>query len=146
MTRKPPVVFNRLNFLGFHPHLHILGTDGCFYGEGMFRPALARIIVFKTGNPIMTNLVDLKQNSWKDRSGPGVSPLFELKHVERIFKHKVFKKLLSREKITPELVDMHKAWRHSGFNVFCGPRIQPSDEQAIENLARYIVRAFLSRL
>jgi hypothetical protein len=27
------------DFLGFHPHLHVLGTDGCFYGEGMFRVA-----------------------------------------------------------------------------------------------------------
>jgi len=29
--------------------------------------------------------------------------------------------------------------RHSGFNVFCGPRIQPGDGQARENLARYII-------
>jgi hypothetical protein len=29
-------------FLGFNTHLHILCTD-CFYGEGVFRPALARI-------------------------------------------------------------------------------------------------------
>jgi hypothetical protein len=27
------------DFLGFNPHLHILGTDGCFYGDGMFRVA-----------------------------------------------------------------------------------------------------------
>jgi hypothetical protein len=74
-----------------------------------------------------------------------VSPLFELKHLEEIFKHKVFKTLLSKEKITPELVDMHKAWRHSGFNVFCGLRIQPGDEQAMENLARYIVRTSFSQ-
>jgi hypothetical protein len=32
------------------------------------------------------------------------------------------------------------SWRHSGFNVFCGPRIQPKDQQAMENLARYITR------
>ena len=25
------------DFLGFNPHLHILSTDGCFYGKGMFR-------------------------------------------------------------------------------------------------------------
>ncbi len=35
--------------------------------------------------------------------------------------------------------------RHSGFNVFCGPRIQPGDEEAMENLARYIVRASFSQ-
>ncbi len=25
------------DFLGFHPHAHVLATDGCFYGEGAFR-------------------------------------------------------------------------------------------------------------
>jgi hypothetical protein len=35
--------------------------------------------------------------------------------------------------------------RHSGFNVHCGPRIQPGDEEAMENLARYVVRASFSR-
>jgi len=50
------------DFLGFNPHLHVLASDGCFYGNG---------------------------------------------------------------------------------NVFCGPRIQPGDQQAMENLARYIIRASL---
>jgi hypothetical protein len=36
-------------------------------------------------------------------------------------------------------------WRHSGFNVFCGPRIQPGEEKAMENLARYIIRASFSQ-
>jgi len=42
------------DFLGRHPHLHVLCTDGCFYGSGMFR----------------------------------VAPLFELKHLEELFRHK----------------------------------------------------------
>lgn len=99
------------DFLGFNPHLHILGTDGCFYGDGMFR----------------------------------VAPRFETKHLEEIFRHKVFKMLLSRGKITQDLVSMLLSWRHSGFNVFCGPRIQPGDQQAMENLARYIIRASFSQ-
>ena len=40
---------------------------------------------------------------------------------------------------------MHSTWLHSGFNVFCGERIQPGDEKAMENLARYIVRASFSQ-
>jgi hypothetical protein len=91
------------DFLGWHPHLHVLCTDGCFYGNGMFR----------------------------------VAPLFELKYLEEIFRHKVFKMLLSKGKITQDLVNMLMSWRHSGFNVFCGPRIQPGEEEAMENLARY---------
>ncbi len=74
-----------------------------------------------------------------------VAPLFEIKHLEEIFRHKVFKLLLEKEKITAELVEMVSAWRHSGFNVFCGSRIQPGSEDAIENLARYIIRASFSQ-
>ena len=99
------------DFLGRHPHLHILCTDGCFYGNGMFR----------------------------------VAPLFELKHLEAIFRHKVFTMLLSKGKITQDMVDMLMNRRHSGFNVFCGSRIQPGDETAMENPARYIIRASFSQ-
>jgi protoporphyrinogen oxidase len=35
--------------------------------------------------------------------------------------------------------------RHSGFNVYCGQTIRPRDEQAMENLARYIIRASFSQ-
>lgn len=60
------------DFLGFNPHLHILCSDGCFYGEGMFR----------------------------------VAPRFETKNLEEIFRHKVFKMLLSKGKITGDTVNM----------------------------------------
>jgi len=100
------------NFLGFNPHLHILVTDGCFYGNnGMFR----------------------------------VAPPLELKKLEALFRHKVFRMLLNKGKITEEMVRMLSAWKHSGFNVFCGNRISPSDDTAMENLARYIIRASFSQ-
>jgi len=73
-----------------------------------------------------------------------VAPRFETKHLEEIFRHKVFKMLLSKGKITKDLVSMLLSWRHSGFNVFCGPSIQPGEEEAMENLARYIIRASFS--
>ena len=40
-----------------------------------------------------------------------------------------------------EMVAMLSAWRHSGFNVFCGNCIQPKEKEAMETLARYIIRA-----
>ena len=54
--------------------------------------------------------------------------------------------LLSRKKLTEELVDMLMKRCRLGFNVFCGFRIHLRDVDAMENLARYIIRAFLSRL
>ena len=74
-----------------------------------------------------------------------VAPRFHTKTLEEIFRYKVFKMLLSKGKITEDLIQMLMSWRHSGFNVFCGPRIQPSEEKAMENLARYIIRASFSQ-
>jgi hypothetical protein len=74
-----------------------------------------------------------------------VAPPLELKKLEAIFRHKVFKMLLKKGKITEEMVRMLSAWKHSGFNIFCGNRISPNDETAMENLARYIIRASFSQ-
>ena len=40
---------------------------------------------------------------------------------------------------------MLSAWKHSGFHVFCGNRISPTDATAMENLTRYIIRALFSQ-
>jgi hypothetical protein len=74
-----------------------------------------------------------------------VAPPLELKKLESIFQHKVFKMLLNRGKITKEMIAMLSKWRHSGFHVYCGNRISPNDETAMENLARYIIRASFSQ-
>jgi len=74
-----------------------------------------------------------------------VAPLFELKHLEAIFRHKVFNILLPKGKITEELVDMLMNWRRSGLKVFCGSRNQHGGEKAMENLARHIIRASFSQ-
>src|SRR5664280_3385571 len=74
-----------------------------------------------------------------------VAPPLELKKLEALFRHNVFKILLAKGKITRELIAMHSSWKHSGFHVFCGNRISPSDDTAMENLARYIIRASFSQ-
>jgi hypothetical protein len=43
--------------------------------------------------------------------------------------------LLSREKITKEMIAMLSTWRHSDFHVFCGARISPKDDTAMEWMA-----------
>ena len=74
-----------------------------------------------------------------------VAPPLELKKLEAIFQHKVLRMLLSKGKITEEMIRMLSTWRHSGFHVFCGNRISPGDDTAMENLARYIIRASFSQ-
>jgi hypothetical protein len=36
-------------------------------------------------------------------------------------------------------------WCHSGFNEYCGPTIWPNNDQGLEDLARYIIRACFSQ-
>ena len=74
-----------------------------------------------------------------------VAPHFDPKALEEIFRHKVFRLLISKGKITEDMVTLLKSWRHSGFHVFCGNRIQPGDKDAMESLARYIIRACFSQ-
>jgi hypothetical protein len=52
-----------------------------------------------------------------------VAPPLELKKLESIFRHKVFKMLLAKGKITEKMIAMLSTWRHSGFNVFRSHRI-----------------------
>jgi hypothetical protein len=74
-----------------------------------------------------------------------VAPAFDTDPLEKLFQHKVLKMLLRKGKITQEVVKLILSWRHTGFNVHCGPRIQPRDEVAMENLARYVIRASISQ-
>ncbi|MGC1402283.1 MAG: transposase [Thermodesulfobacteriota bacterium] len=42
-------------------------------------------------------------------------------------------------------MNLMKSLRHSGFQVFCGRHIHPRKKEAMENLARYIIRASFSQ-
>jgi hypothetical protein len=74
-----------------------------------------------------------------------VAQALETEPLEKIFQHKVLGMLLRKGKITEEVVKLIMSWRHSGFSVHCGPRIKPGDEEAMENLDRYVVRASFSQ-
>jgi hypothetical protein len=53
--------------------------------------------------------------------------------------------LLGKKNISQELIRMLDGWRHSGFNVFAGERILPSEKNSLENLAAYLIRATFSQ-
>ena len=74
-----------------------------------------------------------------------IAPFFNTKDLENVFRYNVFKTLLSKVIITKDLVNMLLSWRHSGFNVYSGPRIQHGDKRVMGNLARYIIRASFSQ-
>jgi hypothetical protein len=60
-----------------------------------------------------------------------VAPWCIPQDLENLLRHTLFTMLLSREKITEDLM---MGWQHSGFTGECGRRIQPGEEQAMETL------------
>ena len=99
------------DFQNFNPHLHVLATDGCFYGNGSFKAC----------------------------------PTPQAKDLEEPFRHEVFKMLKAEGKINDVVIENMMNWRHSGFNVYCGNAIWPRNEEGLETLARYIIRASFSQ-
>ena len=53
-----------------------------------------------------------------DKGMFGVAVSFNKKQLEELFRYKLFKILLSKGKITENLIEMLLKWWHSGFNFF----------------------------
>jgi hypothetical protein len=68
-----------------------------------------------------------------------------LEDLGEAFQYEVLKMLKKEEKINDVIIKNMLAWRHSGFNVYIGDRIEPDDKAGLGNLARYIIRACFSQ-
>lgn len=66
-------------------------------------------------------------------------------HLEALFRLEVLKMLKREEKITDAVIENMDTWHHSGFHVYCGDAIRPDDEEGLERLARYVIRAPISQ-
>ena len=53
--------------------------------------------------------------------------------------------LLSKNLITQRVIELIGTWKHTGFSVYSGKRINPKDKISTENLARYVIRASFSQ-
>ena len=111
------------------------------------RPAAVNVIQtfgdFLGYNPHCHMLV--ADGVFHDNGAFTVAPEPDGKQIAELFRYKVLKMLLAKGKITPERIALMDTWRHTGFNVYVGPRILPWHSQSMENLARYIIRASFSQ-
>ena len=73
----------------------------------------------------------------------GITP--NASDLEIPFRREVLDMLKHDGKITDAVVDNMDSWQHSGFHVYCGNSIMTDDEEGLENLAKYIVRAPISQ-
>jgi hypothetical protein len=67
------------------------------------------------------------------------------KDLEEAFQYEVLKMLKKEGKINDAVIENMRSWRHTGFHVHIGSRIWPEDENALDNLAKYVVRASFSQ-
>ena len=65
--------------------------------------------------------------------------------LEELFRTEVFRMLKKERKINDSIIENMMTWNNSGFNVYCGDPIQPWDQEGIERLAQYVVRAPISQ-
>ena len=63
------------------------------------------------------------------------------KDLEDLFRYEVLKMLKAEGKINDAVIENMLSWRHSAFNVYCGPSIWPNNDQGLEDLARYFTTA-----
>jgi len=64
--------------------------------------------------------------------------------LENDFHREVFLLLKKEGLITDFIINNMMQWHHSGFSVYCGKTLWPGNEEGLENLARYIIRASFS--
>ena len=60
--------------------------------------------------------------------------------IEELFRRLVLTRLSRAERLSEEFRDNLLGWVHSGFSVYAGPRIYPTEPEHLERLGRYIVR------
>ena len=65
--------------------------------------------------------------------------------LEELFRYEVFNMLKAEGKINDVVIENMMNWYHSGFNVYCGNAIWPHNQEGLESLARYIIRASFSQ-
>lgn len=63
------------------------------------------------------------------------------KDIEKVFQSEVLKMLKKEGKINQFIIDNMLSWENTGFNVYCGEAIYAEEQESIEKLAQYVVRA-----
>ncbi len=80
-----------------------------------------------------------------DQDGFIVGPQPDPKALEQAFRLEVFKLPKKEGKITDTVIDNMLSWHHSGFNIFCSRPTDPGNQNGLERLGQYIIRAPISQ-
>ena len=71
-------------------------------------------------------------------------PYIDTNAAEKLFAHKIFRLLKSKDLLSDERMQLLLSFRNSGFSVDTSPTVWPQDTQGLERLCRYLLRCPVS--
>ena len=71
-------------------------------------------------------------------------PYVDTNAAEKLFAHKIFHLLKSKDLLSDERLELLLSFRNSGFSVDTSPTVWPQDTQGLERLCRYLLRCPVS--
>ena len=71
-------------------------------------------------------------------------PYIDTTAAEKLFAHKIFRLLKSKDLLSDERMELLLSFRNSGFSVDTSPTVWPQDTQGLERLCRYLLRCPVS--
>ncbi len=71
-------------------------------------------------------------------------PYVDTNAAEKLFAHKIFRLLKSKDLLSDERMQLLLSFRNSGFSVDTSPTVWPQDTQGLERLCRYLLRCPVS--
>ena len=68
-------------------------------------------------------------------------PYLQTRAAELVFRHKVIRCLDKEGLLSQERIELLMSWQpHTGFSAHNGVTVEPEDPEAVERLARYLLR------
>jgi hypothetical protein len=115
-------------------------------GDETFRPGMVTVIQtagdLGSWHPHVHAMVS--RGGWS-KGGEWIPVAFvDERSAELLFRHKAMRLLQDEGLLSEERARLLLSWRHTGFSVHNRVRVEPEDGEAVERLARYIMRPPIS--
>ncbi len=81
---------------------------------------------------------------WNEKGQWLPVPYIDTTAAEKLFAHKIFLLLKSKDLLSDERINLLLSFRNSGFSVDTSPTVWPQDTQGLERLCRYLLRCPVS--
>jgi hypothetical protein len=116
------------------------------FEDASFRPGMVSVVqTFGEAARFNPHLHALCSRGGWNRCGEWIPvPYVDTRKAEELFRHRVIRLLEDNELLSEERIELLLSWRRSGFSIDNSVRIPARDQQTLEHVARYMLRAPVS--